>query len=74
LIADYFYKDYRWFYPEASLAFMYKLSATASFGVGGRVLFPLFHVWETTKRPFADELMVSAGIFARFVVGGAKAP
>ena len=69
LISGYFYKDFRWFYPEASLSFMYRLSATASFGVGGRVLFPLFHAWEAAARPFADELMVSAGLFARFVVG-----
>jgi hypothetical protein len=68
-VGRYFYDKGRWFYPETSLSFLYKLSDKASFGLSARVYYPVFHLWDKMGLSFTDELMASGSIFARFMIG-----
>ena len=62
LAQAWFFDAGRFFYPEARLLFAWQATDTVGLRFNLRALFPLFHAWDGSGAPFADQLLVSAGV------------
>ena len=67
LIASYFYKSARFYYPGAGLFFSWKFSDRIGLVIRSRILFPLFHAWdgESAYTTFYDQMIISGRIGLR---------
>ncbi len=76
-LVDYFLGTGRFFYPELQLLLKLGLESSTRVAINGRLLFPIFNLWDEFDTPFSDEMIIGIGIKMIFsleeLFGGAVA-
>lgn len=66
-INSYFYDKARFLYPAAGLSYSWQMASWVRFGLGARVLVPIFHFWDGEEIAFSDNMIIGGGVYLSFI-------